>query len=134
MCLRLGVPVCVSHPCSCGEPTNILGYHGISCRISGGQKSRHNSINDIIKRALNSAEIPARCEANGCFRKDDKRPDGIILIPWKLGRPLVCADTLEITLVLLHDRLEKQLEFEKMINVESTIPDTNFHFVPLSSF
>ena len=50
--LRLGVPLCRSHPCiSCGADVNVHGTHGLSCRFSKGRHSRHASINDIIKRA-----------------------------------------------------------------------------------
>jgi hypothetical protein len=55
-------------------------------------------INDLVKRALTSAEIPSIREANGYYRKDNKRPDGITLIPWLCGKPLLwdvtCTDTL----------------------------------------
>ena len=48
--LRLGVPMCHPHVCSCcgGEVSN-LGTHGLSCRFSKGLHSRHAALNDIIK-------------------------------------------------------------------------------------
>lgn len=55
-------------------------------------------INDLIKRALLSCGIPSIREPEGCNRSDGKKPDGLTLIPWKRGKPLVwdftCADTL----------------------------------------
>ena len=51
--LRLGVPFCHPHVCSCcGAEVNNLGTHGLSCRFSKGPHSRHAALNDIIKRAL----------------------------------------------------------------------------------
>jgi hypothetical protein len=55
-------------------------------------------INDLVKRAPTSPEIPSIREPNGYYRKDNKRPDGITLIPWLCGKPLLwdvtCTDTL----------------------------------------
>ncbi|XP_028167451.1 uncharacterized protein LOC114357861, partial [Ostrinia furnacalis] len=66
--------------------------------MSAGRVSRHACINDVIRRALVAINVPAVLEPNGIFRDDGKRPDGMTLIPWKQGRPLVwdatCADTL----------------------------------------
>ena len=97
--LRLGVPLCRSHPCiSCGADVNVHGTHGLSCRFSKGRHSRHASINDIIKRALESAKVPCHLEPTGLFRSDGKRPDGASIVPWKCGKVLVwdatCPDTL----------------------------------------
>ncbi|XP_028156297.1 uncharacterized protein LOC114349906 [Ostrinia furnacalis] len=75
-----------------------LGHHGLSCSRSAGRFSRHASLNDIIRRSLSSASVPAILEPNGLVRSDGKRPDGMTLVPWKVGRPLVwdatCVDTL----------------------------------------
>lgn len=97
--LRIGQPVCEPHNCnSCGESVDILGYHGLSCRKSTGRWSRHAAINDILKRALTSAEIPSVLEPPGCCRNDGKKADGMTLIPWHGGRALLwdatCRDTM----------------------------------------
>ncbi|KAJ0169558.1 hypothetical protein K1T71_014743 [Dendrolimus kikuchii] len=63
---------------------------------SAGRIPRHAGLNDIIRRALVSADVPAVLEPNGLIRDDGKRPDGMTLIPWSLGRPLVW----DVTLVL----------------------------------
>jgi hypothetical protein len=49
----------------------------------------HNAVNDLIKRALASADIKARLEPACLSRDDGKRPDGLTLIPWATGRCLV---------------------------------------------
>jgi hypothetical protein len=60
--------------------------------------SRHSAVNDLIKRALTSAEVPCRLEPPSLLRDDNKRPDGLSLSPWSNGRCLVwdftCPDTL----------------------------------------
>jgi hypothetical protein len=96
--LRLGAEVCVDHSCaSCGAPVDRLGHHGLVCSSGAGRLSRHAALNDILRRALVSANIPAALEPQ-IVRSDGKRPDGMSLIPWKMGRALVwdatCADTL----------------------------------------
>ena len=97
-CLRLGAPCVAPHRCHCGEAVDSLGHHGLSCCRSAGRIARHASINDIIRRALSTAGVPAVLEPNGLVRDDGKRPDGMTLLPWKMGRPLVwdatCVDTL----------------------------------------
>ena len=96
--LRLGAPCVAPHRCHCGEAVDNLGHHGLSCSRSAGRIARHASINDIIRRAFASAGVPAVLEPNGLVRDDGKRPDGMTLVPWKVGRPLVwdatCVDTL----------------------------------------
>jgi hypothetical protein len=58
---------------------------------------RHSESNDIINRALTSAQIPSIREPVGCSRSDGKAPDGLTLVPWGNGRSLIwdytCADT-----------------------------------------
>ncbi|XP_048000558.1 uncharacterized protein LOC125237492 [Leguminivora glycinivorella] len=96
--LRLGVKVCTPHRCPCGTTVDELGHHGLSCQLSAGRLSRHSALNDIIRRSLATVNAPAILEPNGVSRDDGKRPDGMTLVPWKMGRVLVwdatCVDTL----------------------------------------
>jgi Reverse transcriptase (RNA-dependent DNA polymerase) len=96
--LRLGAPVCAPHTCVCGQEVDTFGTHGLSCRRSAGRHSRHTAVNELIKRALASADVPARLEPSSLTRSDGKRPDGITLVPWSTGRCLVwdftCPDSL----------------------------------------
>ena len=96
--LRLGAPVCLPHVCVCGAPVDSTGRHGLSCSKSAGRLSRHSAVNDLIKRALMSAEVPSRLEPRSLGQHDNKRPDGLSLVPWKNGRCLAwdftCPDTL----------------------------------------
>ena len=96
--LRLGSRICVPHQCICGATVHEDGIHGLSCRKNGGRAPRHAEANDVIKRALVSAGIPAIKEPQGISRQDGKRPDGATLLPWERGRPLLwdftCTDPL----------------------------------------
>ena len=58
--LRLGTPLCCPHQCcNCGQDVNSTGRHGLSCRYSKGRSFSHAALNDIICRALSSANIPS---------------------------------------------------------------------------
>lgn len=96
--LRLGATICAPHTCVCGEQVDSSGRHGLVCRKSAGRHLRHNAVNDLIKRALSSANVPALLEPNSLCREDGKRPDGLSVLPWANGRCLVwdftCPDTL----------------------------------------
>ena len=78
-----------------------LRTHGLSCRSSEGRHPRHAAINDIIRHTLSSAGSPARLEPPGLLRSDGKRQDGMTLVPWTSGRPLVwdatCSDTFAVS-------------------------------------
>jgi hypothetical protein len=96
--LRLGATMCAPHTCVCGEQVDSSGIHGLACRKSSGRHMRHNAVNDLIKRALTSANIPAILEPHSLSRDDGKRPDGLTVLPWANGRCMVwdftCPDTL----------------------------------------
>jgi hypothetical protein len=96
--LRLGISICQPHICTCGSLVDTLSHHGLSCTKNAGRISRHSCLNDILKRAFSSANIPCILEPTGVLRDDGKRPDGITIIPWKKGKSLVwdvtCTDTL----------------------------------------
>ena len=96
--LRLGADIVHPHACvACGEQVSSIGIHGLSCRSSAGRIPRHLAANDIIKRALSSANVPSVLEPAGLSRQDGRRPDGLTLIPWSQGKCLVwdftCCDT-----------------------------------------
>ena len=96
--LRLGANMCAPHTCVCGAQVDSTGTHGLACRKSAGRHIRHNAVNDLIKRALASADIPAMLEPSSLSRSDGKRPDGLTVMPWANGRCMVwdftCTDTL----------------------------------------
>ena len=53
----------LSHTCVRRAAVDNSGRPGINCRMSAGRLSRHSAaVNDLLKRALQSAEIPSRLE------------------------------------------------------------------------
>ena len=94
--LRLGATMCAPHTCVCGAEVDCFGIHGLACRKSAGRHMRHKAVNDLIKRALASADIPALLEPKSLSRDDGKRPD--VQPWWANGSCLVwnftCPDTL----------------------------------------
>ena len=96
--LRLGSPLCHPHKCICGEMVEPNGHHGLTCKKQMGRRSRHDQVNDLIKRALVQGKVPAVTEPSGLSRNDGKRPDGLSLITWKLGKCLIWDFTVADTL------------------------------------
>ena len=72
-----GIAICHPHKCcSCGADVDALGTHGLSCRYSSVRHCRHATVNDSVKRSLDSARIPSHLEPLGLYRSDGRRPDG----------------------------------------------------------
>ena len=87
--LRLGAPVCCAHICVCGAEVERSAQHALVCNKLKSRHARHRLGNDIILRALKTADVPATLEPLGLSRSDGKRPDGASLLPWKAGKALV---------------------------------------------
>ena len=96
--LRLGAPAVAEHTCVCAAPVSRDGLHGLSCKQSSGRRARHAALNTILSRTLRKANIPSVLESPGLSRNDGKRPDGLTLIPFQLGKPLVWDATVTDTL------------------------------------
>ena len=84
--LRLSASICAPHKCICGVDVDSSGVHGLSCRKSAG---RHSTLNDLVKRALTSAEVSSRLELTSMSRSDGKRPNGLTMMPRKQDRCMV---------------------------------------------
>jgi hypothetical protein len=91
--LRLGCNLCTPHICKCS-------IHGLSCSKSSGRFSIHTEINCIINRSLTSIDVNSTLEPNGLSRDEGKRPDGMTLVPWIKGQPLVWDLTLAVGYIL----------------------------------
>ena len=87
--LRLGDNICVAHTCHCGKRVEWDGLHRLSCTKSAGRFSRHATLNSLIKQTLGSLDLPSMLESRGLYRTDGKRPDGVTMIPWEMGKQLV---------------------------------------------
>ena len=66
-----------------------MSRHGHSCRWSEGRYQGHAAINDIILCTSTSAGVPARLEPPGLLRRDSRRSDGVLIVPWRSGKFLV---------------------------------------------
>ena len=64
--------------------------------------NNNNNNNDIVWRAMQRVKIPAAKEPPGLLRSDNKRPDGVTLIPWKKGKCLAWDVTMPDTYVQSH--------------------------------
>jgi hypothetical protein len=98
MMKRLGCNLCTPHICKCNAKVDEISIHGLSCSKSSGRFSRHTEINSIINRSLTSIHLNSTLEPNGLSRDDGKRPDGMTLVPWIKGQPLVWDVTVVDTL------------------------------------
>ena len=100
--LRLNAKICQTHVCICGVMVEENGRHGLTCGRQKGRHPRHTEINDLIKRALVQAQIPAVREPPGLTRTDEKRPDGMTQFAWKGGKSLLWDATVADTLCESH--------------------------------
>ena len=80
--LRIGLRVCIPHPCKFETMVDAFGTHTLSCRFSAGRIPRHSALNDVVQRGLSAAGIPSLLETSGLDRGDGKRPDGIRVYPY----------------------------------------------------
>ena len=87
--LRLGSKICGRHKCVCGKDVTEDGWHGLSCLKSAGRFSRHSNLNALKKQSLTSTHIPSVLEPRHLYRTDQKRPDGLTLVPWAVGKQLL---------------------------------------------
>ena len=67
----------------CGAGVDSRGLHGLTCKRSAGRSTRHQQLNDLIWRTLKRADIPSTKEPIGLLRGDEKRSDGLTLVPWQ---------------------------------------------------
>ena len=136
--LCLGAPLCDPHPCTeCNNDVDSLGTHSLSCRFSKGHQPPHASINNIIKRSLDSLKIPSHLEPSGLYRSDEKRPDGATIIPWQKGKILVWDATCPNTLAPSHLSLAIREGGAVASNAENRKQakyphlDSTHHFIPV---
>ena len=87
--LRLGTNICVAHTCNCDKRVERDGVRGFSCTKSAGRFSGRATINSLLKQTLGSLDLPSVLKLRGMYRTDDKRPDGVPMIPWEMGKQLV---------------------------------------------
>ena len=84
--LLLGSKISERLKCVCGKDVTMDSWHGISGLKSAGRFSRHSNLNAIIKQSLSSNHIPSVLEPRHLYRTNQKRPDGLTLVPWAVGK------------------------------------------------
>ena len=78
-----------------------LREHDTFAKSGDGRHYRHGAFNDIAHRTLTTAQVPSsRLEPSGFAHTDGTHPDGVTMIPWKNGKPLVWDATYPDTLTL----------------------------------
>jgi hypothetical protein len=110
-----------------------------SCSKSSGRFSRHTEINSIINRSLTSIHVNSTLEPNGLSQDDGKRPDGITLVPWIKGQPLVwdvtVVDTLADSYVLKTSEVSgfaAEMACKRKHSTYSSIISSNYIFKGLA--
>ena len=118
---------------------DTLGRHGLSCKFAKGRHSRHANANDLIKRALSTADVPAVLEPLGLSNTGNERPDGLSLFPWKEGKNLVwdytCSDSLAWSHIQSTSQnaggSAEQAEKSKLTKYDYLL--NNYYFVPVAN-
>ena len=87
--LRLGSKICERHKCVCGKDVTEDGWHGLSCLKSAGRFSRHSKLNALLKQSFFSTHVPSVLEPQHLYRTDQKRPDGLTLVPQAVGKQML---------------------------------------------
>ena len=101
--LRLGAPKVCSHLCVCGKIVAVDGHHSLCCRFGSGRHSRHNQLNDMLRRAFIKSGSLATRELHSLCTGSGKRPDGVTQVLWSRGGSLsiawdaTCPDTLAVS-------------------------------------
>jgi hypothetical protein len=107
--------------CKCNAKVDEIG-----CSKSSGRFSRQTEINSIINRSLTSIHVNSTLESNRLSRDNGKRPDGMTLVPWIKGQPLVggcyyCRYTcrqLKLVPTLMIDDAETKMRTEAAVLFE----------------
>ncbi|OWA51473.1 hypothetical protein BV898_15954 [Hypsibius exemplaris] len=99
--LRLGATGCQPHNCHVyGKEVRENGHRGLSCAYGISRGSRHSAINEVVKRALVSAGVPAVPVTPGLCRVDGKQPNEMTMTPFQHGKALLRDATISNTLTM----------------------------------
>ena len=115
-----------------------LGHHQLSCHRDPGRLPRHAALNDVIRRDLAAARVPALLEPRGLDRDDGWKPDGMTLYPFSGGRSLLWDVTCTNTFGIMHvtncavkrGAAAQAAEQRKQLRYAALL--TRYHFEPLA--
>ena len=91
--LRLGSKISKGYKCLCGKDVTEDGWYGLSCLKSAGRFSRHSNLNALIKQSSSPTHILSVLEPRHLYRTNHKRPDGLTLVSWAIGKQLLWVVT-----------------------------------------
>jgi len=63
--------------------------HNFICKRAPGRTIQHHHLNELTARALSAASINNTKKPQSLCRSDGKRPNGLTLVPWQSGKPLI---------------------------------------------
>ena len=63
------------------------------------------NLNALIKQSLSSTRIPSVLEPRHLYRTDQKRPDGLTLVPWAVGKQLLWDVTVVVCQLVISGSL-----------------------------
>ena len=90
-----------------GVKVDVQGGQAMVCKRAPGKTARHHALNDVIWRAMTSADIPASKELSGLTRRDGKRHDPVSR--WPSKQPTVnCQNTLSLLLTISWSQLRSK--------------------------
>ena len=92
----------------------------------------------LFQRSFNVAGVPSTLEPAGLSRSDGKRPDGLTLVSWSQGRPLVWHLTVPYTLApfdraqasIAAGNVARAAEIKKQSKYSSL--SSSYSFLPIS--
>src|SRR6218665_3826182 len=97
--------------------------------------ARHANLNELICRSLVRAGIPTTKEPTGLRRTDGKTPDGLTLIPWRMGRALIwdarVTDTMAAS-YLSSTAVAAAAAAEQATDCTGNAPNTIFSLKPIT--
>ncbi|KAF2892101.1 hypothetical protein ILUMI_14072, partial [Ignelater luminosus] len=132
--LRLGLNLNRTHTCLCEEIVLPNSHHGLSCKRGYGKTSRHQRINEVILRTLNTAGYPSTLEPPRLSRTDNKCPDGMTRFSWSGGKPLVWDFTCINTLALCYTQqlISKPGSIAELAAKYVDIEEQGYSYVPIA--
>ena len=87
--LELGSKICERLKCVFEKDVTEDGWHGLPCLKMAGRFSRHSNLNAFKKQNTSSTHIPSVLEPRHLYRTNQKRLDGLTLVPWAVGKQLL---------------------------------------------
>ena len=98
LCLRANI--CVAHTCQCGKRVERDSLHGLSCT----NQECWSLLATCYAHFSHKADVGISrlaCDARTAFyRTDGKRPDGVTMISWEMGKQRVWDITPESRLLM----------------------------------